>query len=85
LKIRSSRFITGDSQTLINYPPLDNDFGVERRWLDTHPTAEDVGDSKPNGPSLSEDEVLELAQSTMRRIEMARTEFAHATLDLDRP
>jgi Protein of unknown function (DUF4238) len=59
------------TRCLIGYDILDAGCGVERRWLDQHPPA---GGNK-HAPSLSESEVLRVAELMVSQLDRAESNF----------
>lgn len=75
--MRRSRQAHEGTGTVLHYTALDDDFGIERRWLDTHlwesglPT-ETIEDG--DGPK-TEAELVALVEQLSTQLESAKTEF----------
>jgi Protein of unknown function (DUF4238) len=75
--IRRSRRTHGGTGTVLHYTALDDDFGVERRWLHTHTWESDLptGTTEDADGPKTEAELIALVQKMTAQLESAKTEF----------
>lgn len=75
--IRRSRRTHGGTGTVLHYTALDDDFGVERCWLDTHTWESDLptGTTEDADGPETEAELIALVQKMSAQLEGAKTEF----------
>jgi hypothetical protein len=64
---------------IMNYDVLGPDFGVQRRWLDTHPPKTDVRDAEQS--SLTDDEAITLATEMMAELDRRGKQFRRLLSD----
>jgi hypothetical protein len=58
---------------LLNYDVLAPDMGVQRRWLDTHPTAAD--NETPERLALTDDEAITVATQMTAELDRRGQQF----------
>lgn len=76
LAIRRSRRQHGGTGTVLYYTALDDDFGVERRWLDIHTWESDLpADSVADGGPKTEAELIALFAQMSEQLENAKATF----------
>lgn len=76
--VRRSRQAKAGTGTILRYTALNDDFGVERRWLSTHvwesdePTGTNQGDA---GPPETEAELIAMVEQMYDQLRSAKAEF----------
>lgn len=77
LATRHTRRTDGLGGSIMRYVPLDDEFGIERRWLDNHTWDTDAvsGTSESGVRPMSDMEVVSLAQEMADELQTARAKF----------